>query len=77
MENKKNSDYKLGILFIIISAFCFALMNMFIRLAGDVPTLQKCFFRNFFALLVALGTLFKTKTKFRIGKGNVKYLLVR
>lgn len=77
MENKKNSDYKLGILFIIISAFCFALMNLFIRLSGDVPTLQKCFFRNFFALLVAVGTLVKTKTKFRVGKGNVKYLLIR
>lgn len=77
MENKKNSDYKLGILFIIISAFCFALMNLFIRLSGDVPTLQKCFFRNFFALVVAVGTLVKSGTKFKIGKGNVKYLLIR
>ena len=77
MDNKKSADYKLGILFIIISAFCFALMNLFIRLSGDVPTLQKCFFRNFFALLVAAGSLIRTKTKFRIGKGNVKYLLVR
>lgn len=77
MENKKNSDYKLGILFIITSAFCFAMMNLFIRLAGDVPTLQKCFFRNFFALLVAVGSLVKSRTKFRIGKGNVKYLLIR
>ena len=77
MDNKKSADYKLGILFIIISAFCFALMNLFIRLSGDVPTLQKCFFRNFFALLVAAGSLIRTKTKFRIGKGNVKYLLIR
>ena len=77
MENKKNSDYKLGILFIIISAFCFALMNLFIRLSGNVPTLQKCFFRNFFALVVAVGTLVKSGTKFKIGKGNVKYLLIR
>ena len=77
MDNKKSSDYKLGILFIIISAFCFALMNLFIRLSGDVPTLQKCFFRNFFALIVAVGTLVKTKTRFRIGRGNVKYLMIR
>jgi len=77
LDNKKSSDYKLGILFIIISAFCFALMNLFIRLSGDVPTLQKCFFRNFFALLVAAGSLIRTKTKFRVGKGNVKYLLIR
>jgi len=65
------------VLFIVTSAFCFALMNLFIRLTGDVPTLQKCFFRNFFALLIALGTLFRTHTPFRIGKGNTKYLVIR
>lgn len=73
----KQSQYTLGIIFIIASAFCFALMNLFIRLAGDVPTLQKCFFRNFFALLIAAGTLIKTKTPFKIGKGNTKYLVIR
>ena len=77
MENKKKSGDKLGILVIIISAFCFALMNLFIRLSGDVPTLQKCFFRNFFALVVAVGALVESGTKFKICKGNVKYLLSR
>lgn len=78
-ENKKtkNNNYKLGIIFIVLSAFCFALMNLFIRLAGDVPTMQKCFFRNFFALLVSIVTLLRTKTPFKIGKGNLKYLLIR
>ena len=66
-----------GILCILISAFCFALMNLFIRLAGDVPTLQKCFFRNLFALIVAAASLLRTKTPLRIGKGNLKYLLAR
>lgn len=73
MKNKS----QLGIIFIICSAFCFALMNLFIRLTGDVPTLQKCFFRNFFALLISIGTLIRTKTTFKIGKGNFKYLFVR
>lgn len=77
MENRKKSDYRLGILYIIISAFCFALMNLCIRLAGDVPTLQKCFFRNFFALIVAAVSLFRTKTPLKIGEGNTKYLLTR
>lgn len=67
----------MGIVFIIISAFCFALMNLFIRLTGDVPTLQKCFFRNFFAFIVASATLIRSKTPPRIGKGNVRYLLIR
>ncbi len=71
------SNYKLGIIYIIISAFCFALMNLFIRLTGDVPTMQKCFFRNFFAMLIAIFSLWRTKTPFRIGKGNTKYLFAR
>lgn len=74
---KKNTDYKMGIVYIIASAFCFALMNLFIRKAGEVPTMQKCFFRNFFALLVAAGSLIRTKTAFRIGEGNLKYLVGR
>lgn len=77
MKKQEHSDYVWGIIFITLSAFCFALMNLFIRLAGDVPTMQKCFFRNFFALIVAVFTLIRTKTPFRIGKGNVKYLLIR
>lgn len=76
-QNQKSSDTRLGILFIIASAFCFALMNLFIRLSGDIPTLQKCFFRNFFALVIAASSLIRTKTPFRIGKGNLKYLLAR
>lgn len=71
------NDYKKGIICIICSAFSFALMNLFIRLTGEVPTMQKCFFRNFFALLISIGTLIKTKTKFTIGKGNLKYLIAR
>lgn len=73
----KKVDYRVGICYIIASAFCFALMNLFIRLSGDVPSMQKCFFRNLFALVIAVGALIRTKTPFRIGKGNVKYLLFR
>ena len=32
--------------FIIMSAFGFAMMAAFIRLAGDLPFTQKTFFRN-------------------------------
>ncbi len=38
-----------GIFFIICSGFCFALMTFFVRMAGDLPTMQKAFFRNFIA----------------------------
>ncbi|MGN0494601.1 MAG: DMT family transporter [Lachnospiraceae bacterium] len=77
MKSDIKSTYSLGILCIIGSAFCFALMNLFIRLTGDVPTMQKCFFRNFFALVVAVVSLVRSKTPFVIGKGNLKYLVIR
>ena len=77
MKQPIRSDRLQAILMIIASAFCFALMNLFIRLTGDVPTLQKCFFRNFFALLAAGGTLLQHKTPLRAGKGSLKYLLIR
>ena len=32
-----------GIIAILLSAFGFALMNLFIPLAGDLPTIQKSF----------------------------------
>ena len=68
---------KQGIRNIIGAAFCFALMNLFVQLSGDVPVIQKCFFRNIVALLLSIGTLIKTKQKFVIGKGNTKYLFLR
>ena len=64
-----------GIMYIVGAAFFFALMNLFVRLAGDVPTFQKCFFRNIVAAFVAIIMLHKNHVKFQIGKGNLKYLL--
>lgn len=75
-EVKLNSNMK-GIICIVSSAFCFSLMSLFIRLSGDVPTIQKCFFRNAVAMLVAVFALIKNREPFKIGKGNLKYLLAR
>lgn len=52
-------------------------MSLFIRLSGDVPTMQKCFFRNLVAMLIAIAALVKAHQPFQIGKGNLKYLLCR
>ena len=38
MYNKKR-----GIFFIVAAAFNFSTMNMFARLAGDIPAMQKTF----------------------------------
>lgn len=66
-----------GILCIILSAFCFAWMNAFVRLAGDIPSIQKSFFRNFVAALVAFILLKKSHTPLQWKKGDLKFLLIR
>ena len=62
---------------IIISAFCFALMNMFVRLSGDLPTPEKSFFRNFVAFIFALAVMIKDRESFHFQKRNLPLLLGR
>ena len=71
------SNHTKGIVCIILSAFCFALMNAFVRLSGDLPSIQKSFFRNAIALLFAAAVLMKNGGSFRWKKGNLPLLLVR
>ncbi len=66
-----------GIFYIILSAFMFALMGVFIKLAGDIPSLQKSFFRNFVALIFALIILLRDKSAFKIHKGDIVFLILR
>ncbi|MBR6044404.1 MAG: DMT family transporter [Ruminococcus sp.] len=67
-----------GVIYIIISAFCFALMAAFVRLSGDLPTFLKTFFRNFVALFFAVGLLIKNRIPFRPAcKKNILPLTVR
>lgn len=56
----------LAILYILGAAFGFALMNLFVNLAGDLPTMQKVFFRNLFAGIIVFFVLLFSKEKFRI-----------
>lgn len=71
-----NKRYR-GIIYIILSAFCFAFMNMFVRMAGDLPSVQKSFFRNFVAAVFALVILLKDRVPFKCKKENLIYLLLR
>lgn len=52
-----DKNYAKGVFYILVSAFSFALMAMFVRLSGNLPFIQKAFFRNFIAFLIALVTL--------------------
>lgn len=71
-----NQKYK-GILYIVLSAFSFAFMNAFVRLAGDLPSIQKSFFRNLVALIFAAIVLKRSKIGFSYKKENLKLLILR
>lgn len=73
----KLSDKAKGALFIICSAFCFAMMNMFVRLSGDLPSIEKSFFRNAVAAVIALVMLIKQGDGFKWKKGSLPGLLLR
>ena len=53
---KKISPRVKGIVCILFAAFGFSMMSVFIRLAGDVPTAEKAFFRN-----IVVGVLLAVK----------------
>lgn len=66
-----------GVILIIASAFCFAAMNVCVRLSGDLPSIQKSFFRNFIAFLIAFVTLLRHHEGFSGKKENLRYLVLR
>lgn len=71
-----NTKYK-GILCILTSAFCFATMNMFVRLSGALPSIKKSFFRNFVAMIISFLMIIRNKDGFRWEKGNSTLMFVR
>lgn len=72
-----NKQKQKGIRFILCAAFFFAMMNLFVKEAGDLPVWQKCFFRNLVAGFIAVGMLLKKKERIVIPKGNGWPLLMR
>lgn len=71
------SQRQKGILCIILSSFSFALMNLFVHMAGELPSIQKSFFRNFVAMLFALAILLKEKPVVSLDKESKRYLIYR
>lgn len=77
MESEARKEKNKGIMFILMAAFFFSLMTVFVRLSGDLPTPQKALFRNFVAAILAWGILIKNKEKIIIHKKDWVDLLVR
>lgn len=66
---KNVSNKSKGIICILFAALGFSLMTFFVRLSGDVPTMEKAFFRNAVAIVVSLFLLISSGEKFEIKKG--------
>ncbi len=66
-----------GIIFIIASAFGFAMMSAFVKLAGDLPSFQKTFFRNLVSCIIAAIFIIKNKESFFGKKESHKILILR
>lgn len=66
-----------GIACILSSAFCFALMNLLVRLAGNIPSIEKSFFRNFIAAIAAAVILISQRKTTEFHKEDLPLLILR
>ena len=73
----KISQKSKGILYIMAAAFGFAMMSLFVKLAGDLPAFQKAFFRNFVALIFIFIMMIREKVSFIPPKEHIPDLLGR
>src|SRR5690625_7255813 len=52
-------------------------MAMFVKLSGDIPTVQNTFFRNAISMIIAFAFVIHYKERFFGKRENQKYLLLR
>ncbi len=78
-ELSHRSRYYRGVVFLILSSFSFAVMNVSVRLAGDLPTYEKVFFRNFIAFFFAVLVLARKRgtVKVKWDRQKALYMFLR
>ena len=70
--NKKN-NILMGIFCIVVAGFGFSLMALFIKLAGNLPSMQKGFFRNIIAVGISSIPLIKHWKSINFPKGKLSW----
>lgn len=75
--NRKLTDKQQAVLYILVSAFGFASMSMLVKLSGDLPVMQKSFFRNFISTFVALAAIRHSGGSLYVKKENRMGVLAR
>ena len=71
-----NSNILKGIFCIITAGFGFALMSLFVKLSGDIPSMQKGFFRNIIAVFISSIPLIKHWRVINIPRNNTGWLVL-
>ena len=71
------NSYAKGVACILTSAFCFAVMNVCVRMAGDLPSVQKSFFRNLIAAVFALILLLRERQWPKITRRQLPLMILR
>lgn len=71
-----NNNILKGIFCIIIAGFGFALMSLFVKLSGDIPSMQKGFFRNIIAVFLSSIPLIKHWKVINIPRNNTGWLVL-
>ena len=71
-----NNNILKGIFCIIIAGFGFALMSLFVKLSGDIPSMQKGFFRNIVAVFISSIPLIKHWRFINIPRNNTGWLVL-
>ena len=71
-----NNNILKGIFCIIIAGFGFALMSLFVKLSGDIPSMQKGFFRNIIAVFISSIPLIKHWKVINIPRNNTGWLVL-
>ncbi|SES95121.1 Permease of the drug/metabolite transporter (DMT) superfamily [Natronincola peptidivorans] len=69
------TDRNKGILYMVLTSLFFALMAASVKLSGDLPTMEKVFFRNLVGFMTSGYLIYKSKESFK--GNNTKLLLYR
>ncbi len=77
MPKIRISNKNRAVLMILLSALCFTGMNACVRLSGDLPFIQKGFFRNLVAAGFAAVMILRERTPLKVQKGCGFPMLMR
>lgn len=75
--SKNKNPHLMGIIYILLAALFFSLMSLFVRLSGNLPTMEKTFFRNAVAAVLATVLLARSDQGFKIMKNSWPSLFLR